>query len=209
MERDIESTKLRSAVIVVDVQNDFCPGGKLAVPDGDKVVGYLNLTIKAARNMGWIVVASRDWHPQITTHFEKWPEHCVQDTEGAKFHPNLLLEGVEIFSKGTGGEEDAYSAFDARCEGLQYLAKNIKLENFLKRRDVKRVYIGGLATDYCVKATAVDAVKKGFKTYLLTDAIAAVDLELDDGRRAMEEMVKAGVKFTNTNRLMEKYFGVR
>lgn len=199
----------KEALIIVDLQNDFCPGGALPVPDGDKVIEPLNKFIKFTRNKGWRIAASRDWHPEKTSHFEKWPVHCVQDTNGAAFNPNLDLDKVKIFSKGMGDDEDAYSAFDAKCKIQRHFThfEELTLEDFLKEKSIKTVYIGGLATDYCVKATALDAIKRGFKAYLLTDAVAAVNLEPYDGSEAIEEMVNAGVALTNTRWVIEDLDG--
>lgn len=186
----------KKALLIVDVQNDFCPGGALAVPKGDEVVAPLNELIRHAQRNGWLIIASRDWHPEKTTHFEKWPVHCVQETKGAEFHPLLNLGRrvavVSIVSKGVNHGEDAYSAFDGR------LANGLTLDEFLKTNGVEIVYVGGLATDYCVKATAIDAAKLGYETYLLLDASRAVNLNPDDEKKARQEMIAAGVTFSTT-----------
>lgn len=203
----------REALLIIDVQNDFCPGGSLPVYGGDKVVEPLNKMIYLAASRNWPVIFSRDWHPAKTSHFDKWPVHCVQDTEGAQFHPSLKVDGVfgdrasgiyrvsdlEIFSKGMGESEDAYSAFDARN------VAGVGLEEYLTKMGVVELFIGGLATDYCVKASALDSVKRLFRTNLLTDAIAAVNLKSGDEEEAIKEMVKAGVRLTNIHKVTEKY----
>jgi len=181
------------ALIVVDVQNCFLPGGSLPVPDGDKVVPELNRYIALFVRLGLPVYASRDWHPEVTKHFKEyggvWPPHCVQGTEGAEFAPGLKLpEEAEIVSKGTKPEEDAYSAFQA------VTADGKPLEQSLKEHGVKSVYAGGLATDYCVKSTVTDALRKGFRATLLLDAIKGVDMQPDDSRRAIEGMIRAGAR---------------
>jgi nicotinamidase/pyrazinamidase len=192
----------KEALIIIDVQNDFCPGGKLAVSEGDQVIGPLNKFSRFAREQGWQIFATRDWHPGITTHFAScgglWPEHCVQETEGAKFHHGLKLNGAVILSKGMGDAEDAYSGFEARTQN------NESLERLLKEADINRFYIGGLATDYCVKATAIDGASKGFEVRLLSDAAKAVNLQPENGQRAIEEMTKAGVKLTSVSEALRE-----
>ena len=169
------------ALLIVDVQNDFCPGGALAVKDGDAVVPVLNALMPKFP----LVIASRDWHPDGTVHYDKWPVHCLHDTPGADYHPALNRKGIhqELF-KGTRNQDDGYSAFEAT---------NLDLAWFLKEKGVTELYMGGLATDYCVKASALDAVKNGFKTTVLLDAVRAVDVKPGDGEKALEEMKKAGV----------------
>jgi len=174
------------AVLVIDVQNDFCPGGALAIPDGDQVVAPLNRWIAAAHAAGVPVYASRDWHPANHLSFAPqggpWPPHCVQDTPGAAFHPCLELgERAIIVTKGTRFDKDQYSAFD-----------ETGLAEELKRAGVKRVWIGGLAQDVCVKASAIDAAKAGFEVHLIPGASLPVTPE--GGAEACEEMRAAGVK---------------
>ncbi len=178
----------KEALIIVDVQNDFCPGGNLPVPDGDAVVKPLNKLIKYARERDWTIIASRDWHPATTTHFDKWPIHCVAQTRGAEFHSALDLDNVEVFSKGMGAEEDSYSAFDAKN------TEDLSLGDFLKRKGVERIFVGGLATDYCVKATVLDGLKDGFKTFFIDDASRAVNLKPGDTIAALDEMFEAGAE---------------
>ncbi len=181
----------RDALVIVDVQNDFCPGGALAVPDGDRVVPVLNRYAERFARHGAPVFASRDWHPERTKHFKAyggvWPPHCVQDTAGADFHPALRLPaGTEVVSKGLDPEADAYSCFQAEtAEGMPFAAA-------LGERGVGRLFVGGLATDYCVKATVLDALKEGFEVVLLADAVAAVDVAAGDGARALADMTGAG-----------------
>jgi nicotinamidase/pyrazinamidase len=184
----------RDALVVVDVQNDFCPGGTFAVPDGDAVVAPLNDYIARFRSADGAVFASRDWHPAKTTHFKAyggaWPPHCVQETPGAAFHRDLALPAdAVVVSKGMDPEEDAYSCFQAEdASGMPFAAA-------LGERGVQRLYVGGLATDYCVRATVLDALREGFEVLVLADAIRAVDLEPGDGARAVEEMRRAGARF--------------
>lgn len=186
----------KNALLIVDVQNDFCPGGALAVPNGDKVIGPLNRMIRFAENNGQLIVVSRDWHPRETSHFVefggKWPVHCVAGTRGALFHKDLKLTRREfIFSKGTKKNEDAYSAFDGT-----YVSGS--LLDFLRAFYIERLYIGGLATDCCVKASALDARKYGFEVYLLIDACRAVEINAGDGDKAVEEMWGQGIKTITT-----------
>ncbi|HSE93911.1 MAG TPA: bifunctional nicotinamidase/pyrazinamidase [Methylomirabilota bacterium] len=181
----------RDALVVVDVQNDFCPGGSLAVPEGDRVVPVLNRYAARFAASGAAVFASRDWHPERTRHFAAqggaWPPHCVQGTPGAEFHPALSLPaGAEVVSKGMDPGDDAYSCFQAEdAQGMPFAAA-------LGERGVGRLFVGGLATDYCVKATVLDAMKEGFEVVVLEDAVRAVDVSPGDGARALEEMRRAG-----------------
>lgn len=164
------------ALLIVDLQNDFCPGGALGVPEGHQVVPVINGLMESFE----LVIASKDWHPKKTKHFDKWPVHCVQHTYGAAFHPNLNAENIDqVFIKGTGREDDGYSAFEAT---------NIDLETYLKDHEVDDLYVCGLTTDYCVKASALDAKAIGFNVFVVEDAIRAVNANKDDGERALEEM---------------------
>ncbi len=175
-----------SALIVVDVQNDFCVGGTLAVPDGDKVVYILNDYIPRFFAKGAAIFATRDWHPMHHISFKErggpWPPHCVQRTKGADFHQDLKLPfGVEIISKGFLAEKDAYSGF----EGTE-------LKTRLCYRSIQKVFVGGLATDYCVRNTVLDSLKHRFETCLLLDAVRGVNLQPDDSKKAISEMRSAG-----------------
>ncbi|MGB7923749.1 MAG: nicotinamidase [Pyrinomonadaceae bacterium] len=177
----------KRALLVVDVQNDFCPGGALAVAGGDEVVAPLNKLIKEFLARGKLVVKSRDWHPRGTKHFAEfggtWPVHCVQGTRGAEFHRDLVDdERIVVVSKGM-GDEDSYSAFD-----------ETDLARLLRERGVEEIWVGGLATDYCVKNTALDGVREGFKVKVIEDAVRAVEVEAGDGERAIEEMRRGGAE---------------
>lgn len=179
------------ALLIVDVQTDFCPGGALAVPGGDRVVPVLNRYLAAFERRGLPVFASRDWHPAETRHFEAgggpWPPHCVAGTAGAAFHPDLALpETAVVVSKGTDPEDDGYSAFEAKTPD------GTVLEDALRRRGVGRLFVGGLATDYCVRATVLDAAARGFRPVLLLDAIRGIDVEPGDQARALDAMLRAG-----------------
>ncbi len=183
------------ALVVVDVQVDFCPGGALPVPEGDRVVEPLRGTIELFRRRGLPIAFTRDWHPPDHISFRSrggpWPVHCVAGTAGAAFHPRLVVPaGSIVVSKATGRDEEAYSGFG----GTDLAAR-------LRRRGVRRVAVGGLATDYCVKATALDALREGFEVHLLEDAARAVDVAPGDGERAIEEMVRAGVRHAATGHI--------
>ena len=180
-----------TAVLVIDVQRDFCSGGALAVPGGDTVVPVLNEVLRAAADRRMPVYASRDWHPASTRHFVTgggvWPVHCVAGSDGARFHPDLRLPAsAAVVSKGVGADEDGFSAFDGRLEDGR------TLDESLRASGVTHLLAGGLATDYCVRHTVLDALRRGWSVTLLTDAISAVDLEPDDGTRALDEMRIAG-----------------
>jgi nicotinamidase/pyrazinamidase len=168
-------------LLIVDVQNDFCPGGALAVPEGDRVVPVINRLLSHFD----VVVASKDWHPPKSVHFDTWPPHCVQNTDGAEFHPQLQSDRIQqVFLKGTRDKDDGYSAYEAT---------NLDLNEYLKERNVTDLYVTGLATDYCVKASALDAARKGFSTFVVTNAVAAVNVKPDDAQKALDEMQRAGI----------------
>jgi nicotinamidase/pyrazinamidase len=172
------------ALIVVDVQNDFCPGGALAVPDGDQVVEPINALAREAS----FVVATRDWHPPDHGSFSAqggpWPVHCVRETAGAQLHPGIDTARIdEIVDKGQQRDTEGYSGF----EGTE-------LERLLRERGVETVDVAGLALDYCVRATALDAKRAGFDVIVHRDATRAVDVQPGDGERAVSELEAAGVR---------------
>ena len=186
----------KTALLVVDVQNDFAdPQGSLYVKEGEQVVPVINREIAKAQAAGALVVYTQDWHPEVTPHFHKyggiWPVHCVRISWGAAFAPQLRVEG-EILRKGT-GPEDGYSGFSvADLEtGSQ---KPTRLEELLRRHEIERVVIIGLATDYCVKETALDAVRAGFTTTVLEEGVRAVNLKESDGVQALDEIRQAGAR---------------
>ena len=183
----------KDALLIVDVQNDFCPGGALAVADGHQVVPVLNRYIERFKAAKHPIIATRDWHPEETSHFKDyggvWPAHCIQGTRGAGFHPDLALpDDVVIVSKGMGPKEDSYSGF----QGTD--SNGVKLAELLRRQGVGRLFVGGLATDYCVKHTVLDGLKEGFKVVLLEDAVRGVDIQPGDSERAAAEMIRAGAE---------------
>lgn len=179
------------ALLIVDVQNDFCPGGALAVPEGDHVIPVLNDMIKTAQQAGTPVIASRDWHPVQHCSFEAqggpWPEHCIQDTPGAAFHPDLALPADAIrVSKGSAFDKDAYSAFD-----------NTGLATFLRQQDIRRLWVGGLALDVCVKATVESACDHRFETHLVVPATRAVQPEKTDS--VLAELQQRGARLESVS----------
>src|SRR6185295_782173 len=185
-------TTPKRALIVVDVQNDFCPGGTLAVPHGDEVVEPLNKLIDEFLEHGAPVYKSRDWHPPVTRHFAAyggtWPVHCVRNTEGAAFHPALRDDPrITVISKGL-DDKDSYSAFD-----------DTDLATRLHKQNVEEVVVGGLATDYCVKNTVLDALRNGFKVKAIENAMRAVEVIPGDGERALQQMREAGAGLVKTN----------
>lgn len=195
--------KLKKALLIVDVQNDFCPRGSLPVPNGDKIIPNLNKYIEIFSQKKLPIFASRDWHPKKTKHFKKfggvWPVHCVENSKGAAFHPKLKLpKQTIILSKGMDPEKDSYSAFQAQdANGMESLT-------LLKYLGIQELYIAGLATDYCVKSSAIDALKNGLKVKLLVDAIKGVNLKPNDSREAIEEMVKNGAKKVSLKNFLDK-----
>jgi nicotinamidase/pyrazinamidase len=192
----------RDALVVVDVQNDFCPGGALAVAEGDQVVPILNRYIEQFTKSALPVFATRDWHPAETTHFNTgggvWPPHCIHGTNGAEFHPDLALANASVLSKGISRASDDYSGFQA------VNAEGAGLAVLLRGLEVTRIFVGGLATDYCVKHTVLDALKEGFQVVVLMDSIRGVNLKPGDSQRAVEEMRRAGAKIaTNLQQALE------
>jgi len=184
------------ALIVVDVQNDFLPGGSLAVPAGDAVVPVLNRYIGEFDRRGLPVFATRDWHPRAHCSFRErggaWPPHCIAGTPGAELAPDLVLPpGARLVSKATRAEADAYSGFEGTALASQ-----------LRQQRCTRVFIGGLATDYCVRASALDALAEGFEVVVLEDAVRAVDVQPRDGQRALDEMVSRGARTARAEQVL-------
>ncbi len=185
--------KRNQALLIVDVQNDFCPGGALAVPQGDQIIPILNKYIQEFLKRQLPIFASRDWHPKKTTHFKDfggpWPVHCVQKTNGAEFHKDLnLSKETTIISKGMDPDQDSYSAFqgfDSHRKPFQAILKSI---------GIQELYVGGLATDYCVKSSCLDALKNGYRVNLLSDAIKGVNLNPADSDEAINQMLEQGAE---------------
>jgi nicotinamidase/pyrazinamidase len=195
-ETTVPNYDVTTALLVVDVQNDFAdPGGSLYVAGGEGVVPLLNNEIDRALEAGATVIYTQDWHPEHTPHFQTeggiWPVHCVRGTWGAELHPDLKVAG-SVVRKGTGGE-DGYSGFSVRDPESGRRAPT-ELEAMLRERGIERVVIGGLATDYCVKETVVDAAGLGFEVAVIEKAVRAVNLQPGDGDRALEAAVSAGAE---------------
>ena len=191
----------RTALLVVDVQNDFAdPNGNLYVRTGEAVIEPINREIEQAQGAGATVVYTQDWHPPRTPHFETdggiWPVHCVRDTWGAELHPELVVAG-DVVKKGTGGE-DGYSGFTVR-DPESGERMETSLEDLLRARAIEKVVVAGLATDYCVKETALDALTKGFETSVLGGAVRPVDLEEGDGDRALQSITSAGGRIVDSD----------
>jgi len=184
-----------AALLIVDLQNDFCPGGALQILEGDRVVEPINQAVLCFVAAGLPILATRDWHPPDSRHFREfggvWPVHCVQGTEGAAFHPALRLpDGAVVLSKGTNPDQDGYSAFEGSTDDGRPLAAA------LKELGVRYLYICGLATDYCVLCTTREALASGFGVTVLTDAVAGVDLLPGASASAIEEMKSAGARLS-------------
>lgn len=187
--------EMKTALLVVDVQNDFCPGGALAVAGGDEIIPVINRLLPRFE----VVVYTRDWHPENHISFadppkymdKSWPPHCVAGTWGAEFHPRLVIrpDGI-IVEKGTNVDMEAYSGF----QGTDLAEK-------LRGRQVGTVYITGLATDYCVKASALDAVKEGFQVLVIEDACRGVDSPPGSVENAVQEMKEAGIKIVTEDKV--------
>lgn len=188
----------RAALIVVDVQNDFCPGGSLAVKDGDSVVTPLNSVIEAFHRAGLPIVFTRDWHPKNHCSFKSqggiWPPHCIAGTKGAGFHRDLEVPHDSIIiSKATEPDFEAYSGFQGTRLGTQ-----------LKLLGVEELFVGGLATDYCVKQTTLDGLAEWFKVDVMTDCVEGVDVKRGDSASALRLMSKKGAKLTTSNMTIDR-----
>jgi nicotinamidase/pyrazinamidase len=190
-----------SALLIIDVQKDFFQGGRLPVPNGESIIPTLNNYISFFQQNRLLIFYSRDWHPPQSKHFKKfggkWPEHCIKGKEGAEFHKDLKIvkEGI-IISKGIKQIEDAYSVFEG------YDEKGEKFYEVLKKREITTLYVGGVATDFCVKASVIDGVKLGFKVKLLIDGIKGVDEK--NSNLAIKEMYNLGVECIKIEELYEK-----
>ncbi|MFN3870926.1 MAG: nicotinamidase [Aquificaceae bacterium] len=174
-------------LVIVDMQRDFMPGGALPVPEGDLIIPLLNQYIELFFKRGLSLFFTRDWHPADHISFKDqgglWPPHCVQNTEGAMFHKDLFIphDNRFIISKGTSRDFDAYSGFQGTL-----------LDSLLRERGIKRIFVGGVATDYCVKNTVLGGINLGYQVFLLADGIKGVDVNPGDSQRAIEDMLQAG-----------------
>lgn len=189
--RVVDRLSPTTALLVVDVQNDFCPGGALAVPEGDRVVPVINRVAAAVAAAGGAVFASRDWHPERSPHFADhggtWPRHCVQNSEGAALHPALVLPpGAVLVTKGDRADSEGYDAFEGHTTDGQ------PFDAALRARGIRTLLVAGLATDYCVKASVLGARARGLDVAVLEDAVEAVNLQPGDADRALEAMREAG-----------------
>lgn len=208
---------MRKALLIVDIQNDFCPGGALAVPEGDKIVPLINRL--AQSGIFDLAIATQDWHPADHLSFASqhpgknvgdvtdlggkpqvlWPDHCVQETPGARLHPDLDIPILaRIFQKGQNCEVDSYSGFYDNDHKT-----STGLGEYLKELDVAEVYVCGLATDYCVKYSALDAKALGFTTYLIEDASRGVDLTVGDVQKAVREMCENGISIVQSHDILQ------
>ncbi len=187
------TNRKHAALIVVDVQRDFCPGGALPAQGCARILAAVNTHLEEAEALGLPIYASRDWHPAVTSHFKpyggEWPPHCIQGSPGAAFHPDLALPTRTIIvSKGEDPAHPGYSAFDGHTSGGTPLADD------LRHRDVMLLYVAGLTTEYCVKQTVLDAMRAGLRVVVLTDAIAGIDARPGDADRALTKMMAAGAE---------------
>lgn len=190
-----------TVLIVGDVQNDFCPGGALAVPRADDAVAPINSLIDKVKSQGGLIVYIADWHPREHCSFKAhggiWPPHCIAGTEGARFHPDLHVGGP-VFHKGEELDRDSYSSFGGKLDTPGKGEDRPSLLDYLRKNKVERVIATGLALDYCVKATALDAKKYGFKTAVFLPGTRAVNIEPGDGDRAVEEMRRQGIEILDS-----------
>jgi nicotinamidase/pyrazinamidase len=196
-----ENVKTRfanAALVLVDVQNDFCPGGALAVREGDQVVPALNRLMPLFP----VVIAGQDWHPEKHCSFKSqggpWPPHCVQGTRGAELHPGLDQSRIAHYvRKADAPERDSYSEFNGHDE------TGHTLDALLNKHGVKTLYVGGLATDYCVRATVLDGLARGYEVYVITDAVRAVNVRPNDGEKALLEMAARGARLVTSDELLK------
>lgn len=193
----------RPALLVVDVQNDFCPGGALPVPEGGSILPQLNRVVEAFRAAGQPIFFTRDWHPSNHCSFKAqggpWPPHCVQRTKGAEFHPGLVRpQGSTVISKGGAPEVEAYSGF----AGTDLAAR-------LRKLGTDTVYVGGLTIEHCVRTTTEDALRNGFHAVVVSDCVKGLDVHKGDSAAALAEMRKAGAAFTSSSELVAKIVGTQ
>lgn len=183
---------VKKCLLIVDLQNDFCSGGALPVPDADAIVPRINQIMDKFD----LILASRDMHPQHSAHFLTWPIHCVRGTHGADFHPDLNTLGIHFFlEKGTSSKDNGYSAFES---------STFNVSDLLHKYGISSLYVCGLATDFCVKATVLDALRLGFTTYVITDCTRAVNRQEGDGVRALEEMEQRGAMLIESQDIAPK-----
>jgi nicotinamidase/pyrazinamidase len=185
--------KAKKALLIIDLQNDFCPGGALGIPGGDTIIPKLNKYLRFFSRKKRPIFVAGDWHPVRTSHFKDfggtWPVHCLQNSRGAQFHPQLKLpQGTIILYKVMDPEKESDSVFQSEDHRGMSFAKLLQLLG------ISELYIGGLATDFCVKASVVDVLKQGLKVKLLLDGMKGVDIQAGDSEKALKEMLKKGAK---------------
>jgi len=177
------------ALLIVDLQNDFLPGGALPAPEGDRIIPVINRIMSHFD----VVIGSRDWHPVQTNHFDRWPPHCVEGTRGAEPPGSFQSSGLnQVFLKGTGKKDDGYSAFEATSASL---------DNYLKQHKISNLFLAGLTLEHCVKETALDAVKKGYKTTIVEDATAAINENQGEREKSIEQMKASGISFIHSDKM--------
>lgn len=178
------------ALFIVDLQNDFCPNGALPTPKGNIVIPVINKLMDKL----YLVLASKDWHPENSVHFEKWPKHCIQNSYGAEFPEGLNSDKIhKIFLKGIGNKDDGYSAFEATNENLA---------EYLKKNNIDELYVTGLTAEYCVKQTVLDSLKNGFKTFVIKDGVEGIYQHENDVENAFAEMEKAGAVILTSDKIL-------
>jgi len=179
------------ALLIVDLQNDFLPGGALPAPEGDRIIPVINGIMSHFD----VVIGSRDWHPVETNHFDRWPPHCIEGTRGAEPPVAFLSSGLnQVFLKGTGKRDDGYSAFEATSASL---------DNYLKQHKISSLFLAGLTLEYCVKETALDAIEKGYNTTIVEDATAAINENQGDREKSIEQMKASGVNFIHSDKIKD------
>jgi nicotinamidase/pyrazinamidase len=193
----MKSQLQHSALILVDIQNDFCPGGALAVKEGDQILPVVNRLIRAFP----LVISTQDWHPANHISFKErggpWPPHCVQGTRGAELHPDLRTDAIShSFRKASSPDKDDYSEFEGKD------AQDCSLDERLKSLGVGKLYIVGLATDYCVLETVLDGIRYGYEVYAVTDAMRAVNVNPDDGEKALKKMASSGAHLVTSDEVL-------
>ena len=194
------ATMAEAALLIIDVQNDFCPGGALEVKGGDEVIAPLNSLARLFLRTGGKIIVTQDWHPQNHVSFSSWPDHCVKGTRGADLHKDLDLSAVHlILRKGTNQYLDSYSAFFENDKKTP-----TGLDGFLHGLGIKTVFLGGLASDYCVFYSAMDAKRLGLETYVIRDAVRGVDYPEGSIKKAFDSMEEAGIKIINSAEITEK-----
>jgi len=202
-------TPASAALVLVDIQNDFCQGGSLAVPEGDDVVPVVNRLAPLFA----FVAASQDWHPPNHSSFKDqggpWPPHCIQGSDGAQLHPGLDRSNIDMIAKkGFDPEKDVFNALeaiDSSALATEEAGENRGLDAELHRRGISNIFVAGLATDYCVRATVLDALARGYAVYPIVDAMRGVDIQPDDSKNAIDEMAASGAHPITSDEILKEY----